>query len=405
MQHSTNRQRWLPGRSFIGLEINDMSVKAVEVVSRGGSFHIKAKASTPLSSGIVVEGRIKDRVALLQAISKTLAADHFKSKKVHFVLPSPVVMVRYMKLPDLAMPDLKKLVEFEIKHQIHLPFEHPYFDFVKLNGSEQGVPRKVTQIKGKRGPEVDTTEEPGWSEAAAASGGASNAADLLFGERSHGDGSQDDTKIDESTIQCDVMLVIAPREAVEEYAELLEDAQLKPASVEIKGLSLYRLMALLYPDSFDIGTYLVVDLNEISADVSIYDQGQLRITRSAAVTLKAEPEPAPPPTFAEPPTENGGLFAEFEVQAPQPSGFEQACAELAGELDRIINFFRYSLNNRNKEIHRVLVTGDLSQLPEVVEQLRQRMNTKVELIRSMAQEGISVAEYAVPIGLGLRGRS
>lgn len=403
MHKRTRRPSWLPGRSFIGLEINDMSVKAVEVVSRGGSFHIKAKAAILLQPGVVVEGRIKDRVTLLQAINKTLAADHFKSKKVHFVLPSPVVMVRYMKLPDLAMPDLRKLVEFEIKHQIHLPFEEPYFDLIKLNGSEEGVQRKVTQIKGKRGPEIEQPEEPGWGEAAASSGGgASSNADLLFGGQTNE--SQGEAKNDETSIQCDVMLAIAPREVVEEYAELLEDALLKPASVEIKGLSLYRLMAWLYPETYDTGTYLVVDLNEISADVSIYDLGQLRITRSAAVTLKSEADPMPTAQISEPSTD-GGLFAEFEVQAPQPTGFEQACAELAGELDRIINFFRYSLNNRTKEIHRVFVTGDLPRLSEVIEQLQQRMNTKVEPIRSLPQEGVSVAEFAVPIGLGLRGRA
>jgi type IV pilus assembly protein PilM len=389
-------KRWMPGRSYLGLEINDSSVKATEIsVAGDGSFQIHHAASTRLRPQAVEEGRIKDRAAVMQAVIKTLASAPFKAKQVHFVLPSPIVMVRYMKLPDLSLADLQKLVAFEVKHQIHLPFEDPYFDFIKLNGSEQGITKKVTQIKSKRGPEKEQ-EEQGWSEAASASESA-HTSDLLFGDKPD---AEQAAKTDPA-VQCDVMLVIAPRTAVEEYASILRECQLIPYSIEIKGLALYRLIGVLYPEIHTTGTYLAVDLNETSADVSIFDHGQMRITRSTAVSFKTDTITVPKP----PEPVSDGLFNEFEVIETLPSGFELACGEFASELDRIINFFRYSLNNRTKEIDRVIVTGDIARLSDVVAELQQRMTPTVEMMRPLPHTSVFVPDFAVPIGLGLRGNA
>jgi len=193
------------------------------------------------------------------------------------------------------------------------------------------------------------------------------------------------------------MLVVAPLEAIEAYASVLRDCQLKPCSIEIKGFSLERVIGLQYPELRQSGTYMVVDVHGAAADVSIYDEGKLRITRSVLVSFR-DMEPTDPGRKSA----AVGLFAEYE--AASESDFEQAGEALAVELERMMSFYRYSLDNRTKEMARIIVTGDVERLADIAEMLNERLSRPAEVMRPFTDSPVPSAAYAVPIGLALRGR-
>ena len=55
------------------------------------------------------------------------------SKEVHLAIPTQNILIRKItSLPDIGENELAKLLQFEVGERIHLPFENPIYDFVKI---------------------------------------------------------------------------------------------------------------------------------------------------------------------------------------------------------------------------------------------------------------------------------
>ncbi|MCT8137495.1 hypothetical protein H1D32_06910 [Anaerobacillus sp. CMMVII] len=55
------------------------------------------------------------------------------SKLLHIAIPTQFTLVRKINsLPDLGEVELSRLLQFQIGESIHLPFEEPVYDFVKI---------------------------------------------------------------------------------------------------------------------------------------------------------------------------------------------------------------------------------------------------------------------------------
>jgi type IV pilus assembly protein PilM len=388
--------RWIP-QSSIGLEFTDYSIKLVEICPDGSDgFRLLRTHIEPLPRGTIDDGRITNPVKVIQALQHAIKLNGFKSKKVHFVLPSHLIMVRFIKLPDIPDHDLQKVVDFEVKHNIHLPFEQPIYDFVKLNGTYNHR-KLIKQRPAKKDVDEEIATPDDWTrqEAAAAFGGSNITS--LFGEEERKEASG------ESPAVCDVMLTAAPQELVLQYMEMIQSAGLSPAGIDVKALALFRFIErteCVHPD----GTMLVVDVNQKYTDLSIFHDKQLKITRSVPLSFeiaKSEATAKEPDTFH--------FFEEFETAGD--SQFQNTCGDLVHELERLMNFYRYTLNNRNQEFDTLALSGDAERLPEIADALRSRLDAEIvvmstDKVRALDDEPISgLPVFAVPIGLGMRGRS
>lgn len=382
----------LPVTSALGLEITDSALKLVHLAFPSRKDPILYSYHTEwLPQSAVDDGRILDPVTVTRAAQTALARVKTKSRDVHMVLPSQLIMVRFLKFPDIPLKDLSKLVDFEVKHQIHLPFDNPIYDFLKLNGSNEAAPKK-------KKPSIFSKNKPS-AEDALLEAAPAKENDLDFSAIDlFGDKQASDKEAEAPKKQCDVMLVAAPQELVQEYITAVQSAGFKVKSLEFKALSLFRLaerLELSEPGE----TFLIVDVNEKATDLSVFHEGLLKITRSVPLTFqKRQPKQEPPPEGAD------ALFAEF---LDPDADFRNTCGDLAHELERLMNFYRYTLNNRNQEFSRLLVAGDIERLSEVAESLDSRLSLKAELISSERIEvrsGVfwSLPAYAVPIGLALR---
>jgi type IV pilus assembly protein PilM len=384
-----------PAKGTLGIEITDRCIKLVEIVKRRqDSYEVQKFLIEKLPDHVVDDGRIKDSSRVILTLQTMLAQINCKVKKVHLILPSQSIMVRFLKLPNIPMKDLKKLIDFEMKHNIHLPFDSPFYDFVKLNEDEQETsvkPKKIKQkIKVKK--EKSTNQAQLTRDEAAA---ATSELDLLFADQ------VDDNPEEQMLSQCDVMLVAAPQELIKEYQGILTSASLKPISMEFKALSLFRVMEfsdMVNPDS----TILLIDINEHLSDVSIFHNQQLKITRNIPINFASNPKTAAL-------VEDSFNFSQFEEKGTE-SEFITACHDLGYEIERLMNFYRYTLNNRDHEFSHILVSGDISRLNELVDRLAERVPCKISILRtnhfksSHPDFTALFPSLAVPIGLALRGR-
>ncbi|MCI3922538.1 pilus assembly protein PilM [Paenibacillus sp. TRM 82003] len=370
---------WLASRfgsRSLGIEITDTHVKWVEVAN-GDSLRLTAADAEPLPGGTVDEGRILQPSAVIQALQTLKLRSAMKTKRVHLVLPSSLTMVRFLKLPDVAQRDLKRMIDFELRYNIPLPFDKPYYDFMKLPDERQA--------------ESHSTADPMATESAWGTqntGTATGQWDL--GNQEAAVGKTDEGGEEAAPAkECEVMLVAAPLDTIEEYAGLLTSVGLRPASIEIKALSLHRTVECLKPIE-PTSTYVSVDITPTYTDVSIYHNGALRITRNK------------PMRFPKEVSVESDAWSQFE--------FQTACQDLTSEIERFINFYRYSLNHREQEIEGMTVSGDIDELDAVIAYLADRFAFPVkrmsmeDIYSSAKHGGIPMAGFAGALGLSLRGK-
>jgi hypothetical protein len=307
-------------------------------------------------------------------------------------------MVRFLKLPDIPLNDLKKLIDFEVKNNIHLPFDRPFYDFLKMNGTQEKGGRflkakPVKTLPGESPSDNDLEEESSFLEAAPAQQGGGLDGLNLFDS-----GEQESQPSHQEKLQCDVMLVASPLDLIEEYVSVAQAAGLTALSIEFKALSLYRIIEKTGLIPYD-GTFVVVDINDYAVDLSIFHTGQLKITRNIPMNFQL--------TQSTEQQDQIGLLLQFSDLKSQ---LLDAVTELSSELERLMNFFRYSLNNRNQEFDHIVVSGDVETLPEIIPILKERFAQEIvpmytPAVQADAQDYDRVfPSIAVPIGLALRGK-
>jgi type IV pilus assembly protein PilM len=370
----------------LGIEITDDALKIVQMgIRKKKPYHFKEMIEK-LPDQIVENGRVTNPDFIQKTIVRLLKQMKPKTRKAHMILPSQSVMVRFLKLPDLPINELRKVVDFEVKNNIHLPFDQPHYDFVKLAKHET----PIQELK------INNEFKMGLNEAAAASDDSSSLD--MFNE------FKDDTKqnpeqkqVDQKKL-CDVMLVAAPYELIQDYVLMFKSAKLKLMSIEIKAFSLYRVVETFHVVPKD-QTILIVDINRNVSDLSIFDKGQLKITRTVPLDFTPEEKSD---------EDNVELFSQFQ----QSSGgqFNNTCSDLSHELERLMNFYKYTLNNRSKDFDHIIVSGDVEKLTDIIEFLKNRMSPQVSLLNTNDQKiwipakTERIASLAVPIGLSLRGK-
>lgn len=389
----------LPGRSSLGLEITDTSVKIVELTEPGSERPVvRAAAIERLPAGVVEEGKIMKPTAVIEALQTLLRRAAIKTKRVHLIAPSQMLMVRFLQMPDLPQKELAKVIDFDVKNNLHLPFENPYYDFMKLNGTnEKG-------FKGTKAvlPKINANQQS-VNEAAAASENGNNRYSKQGSSAFFEDFEQGATIEEESRFpQCDVMLVAAPKELIDDYRGAAEAAGLKPITMEFKALSLFRLIEREDPAS-RTQTLLILDINETASDISIFHEGQLKITRSVPVSFASGRELHPSVQVGR----SVERFAEYDYR-PAVDDIGSIAEELVHELERLMNFYRYTLNNRTQEFGSLFVSGDVEGLETICVLLAERFSQKVtpivpsslRLAHPQLQEPL--LRCAVPLGLALR---
>lgn len=364
-------------RDPLGIEITDTHIKLCELSSKSkNNASVKYYASIELSPGTMNDGRIQDEGKLLQAFRKVMDVHPWSTKRVHFAIPSQTVMVRFLKMPNVSDKAVKKLIDFEIKNNIHLPFDDPFYDFVKLQPQVHPIPKKQSEAAVFQGQ---------WEAAAAKESTVVHAF------------PNDNTdEIPANT--CDVMLIAASMELLEQYTAIFKELGLDIASIEIKSFSLNRLQQnclQLPPDDL----VLLADVNSTNCDLTMIRNGVIQITRNVSVSFLEQPS-----------QHSDALDRMFAGFTPQKNRYDGSFNDLAGELERLINFYRYTLNHREAEFRHLIVTGDIPMLDDLIRYLSDRMNlhtTKLEWDDLQISESMNdwhLSKYAVPLGLCLRGR-
>ena len=167
----------------------------------------------------------------------------------------------------------------------------------------------------------------------------------------------------------EILLFAAHRERVLEYSELLTDLKLKPEVADLSALALYRLYHLLSKRTGD-ERLLMIQFDLDIVNMSIFENEMPFFMRHYALPYDEK---------------------EWEIRLGR-SGFQQLSfigdeEELQQQLDdaykemnKLIEFYQFSLHQGKNEINKMVVTGDHPLISKIVDDLSTRFEMDVQLL-------------------------
>lgn len=380
----------LGNKNFSGIDFRDNFISCATVKMERGIPVLQKVAKQEETVEIIEGGRVTDTDLLISVLSRSFK-EGWLCKRVHLAIPTQNILLRKVTtLPDVGESELRKLLQFHIGESIHLPFENPIYDFVKLGSI---IPKSLDE--GLASPVDDDDDD----------------LELSLGELAHEMKQQTDGP------RSEVLLFATSKVLSQEVADVLNTAGLKPLSAEIRALALQRLLTYVHPHWLR-ETEMIIDASEKSVDIHIFKENLIGFSRR----LSINPDPFQE-VVENNPDEDLFIFDDNDLTNQLDGQLEVAAAkidvgnsreadsylnEVILEVERAQNFFRYSLNERESEVKRMIVTGDFAD--QIFEPLKNRMESvKVDRIdySSILAPDFSNSENldscSVAIGLAMRG--
>ncbi|MGD0809863.1 MAG: type IV pilus assembly protein PilM [Acidimicrobiales bacterium] len=301
----------------IGLDIGSSAVRAAEVMIDGDRKVLRRFAQVGLPAGAVIEGEVRDREAVANAIKRLWQHGRFSSKKVVVGLGSQRAMVRQVEMPPLPDSELRSALRLKIGEFLPIPVEQAVVDFAPLPS---------------------------------AGGGASERR---------------------------LLLVAAQRDVIADELGAVDAAGLSVVAVDSSSLALLRAVAgpkspAGGPSS---GLEAVVGIGAELITVAVRDGGTPRFMRTVALTSPGGPSANDPLSPAVSPGDRSRPTAR-SVTAPVVGAaqrLESIVAEVRSSLEYLLS------QSGTGHFEQVLLTGGGAMLPGVTEALSSSLGLPVKL--------------------------
>lgn len=189
-------------------------------------------------------------------------------------------------------------------------------------------------------------------------------------------------------------LFAAASEEVYKMIDFVLDLKMVPEAVDIRALCNLRILKELKKIT-DHKTYLIADwsINELS--ICIYSDGQVEFLRFQSINTDMTKWHSTINNDGDVTFSYSGDIQDYRIHV----------ADQVLELDRIMNFFKYSLHKGEKTVEEMILMGDNPLLDDIQKFLRENLDTPLVVIddRTIAQQFPNFkAKHASLIGLALK---
>jgi type IV pilus assembly protein PilM len=353
------------GNNLVGVDIGSSSIKVCQVkeTRKGRSLHKLAFA--PLPPQTIVDGHIMNAGVVTETLSRMFADNQIKQRNVAISVSGQSVIIRKITVPMMTPAELDEQIQWEAEQHIPFDIKDVQIDYEVL----------------KRQPERG---------------------------------------------QMDLLLVAAKRDEINDYAQFVREAKLKPVVVDIDAFTVQNLFDVsrgFPPDQtialINLGASLS-SLNIVTSGVSAFTRdiasgGNViteEIQRQTGVSFEqAEAYKCGESAAAE--GGDGGAFRQAGIVPQQVHEIiEGVCDTIAAEIQRSLDFFMAT--SGENEIHHIFVTGGTANLGPLRNAIQRRAKTSVEFFNPVERLTIETrtvpepllrerhAQLAVSVGLALR---
>jgi len=335
----------------VGLHLSPYALRLAEVRATDTVF-VRKHETIPVPHGTLENCRVREQDMLAFELEKRVRERRWKGREAVLSIPLPLVVIRRLTVPRVPDKELRGLIEIEMENSLHLPFADPVFDYVKL-------------------PETHLQ--------------------AAFSQREQEEGATTGLE------KLHLLVVAAPRAAVQGYVDLARAAGLKPIAVDVEPLALFRVLQGAGSLSDRAGTMLL-NLTLTGVDVAIFSSGIPEFFRHI---------PLPVPFYNELDPVESLELAKQAVRHLEANGrLEGYVHDLFTEITRITNFYQYSMHEGKQKVEQICLTGDFEDVNRLVPGLRERLSTPVyagsyEQVES-DDVTFSACSFAVAVGLGMK---
>ncbi|MBI5554402.1 MAG: pilus assembly protein PilM [Elusimicrobia bacterium] len=211
-------------------------------------------------------------------------------------------------------------------------------------------------------------------------------------------------EVEDEKTYSNIAVVMVRRDIIDEQLKIIGAAGLKAALIGLSSFGLYNRFKQLFKDNLE--TNAIIEIGTHTMEIDIISGGALKFSRSAPIggatlsqmlqkVLVVDPQESERLKREEP------VFDKPELREVGKSWGEKLLHEINQSLDS------FRLENKKKEIARLLLSGGGSKLPGLKEFLEQKLNIPVGFLGSEpgAQESQDEPwlenETSFPVALGL----
>lgn len=193
----------------------------------------------------------------------------------------------------------------------------------------------------------------------------------------------------------EIVLVASPREMIAEYKTIIEDIKLKPMVADLTSLSIYRLLENI--DMINPKDHLmIVQFDVRSVNVTIFNDEIPQFTRHLKMNLDHE--------LWEVKKDQGRN--EILVWKGDQGDLGAQVEDMISEIERMMSFYRFSVNQGVVGVSRILLTGDYPNMEPIIQRMKRSVEIPVELIENLSVSTSSgeviPARYFELVGLSLK---
>ena len=336
-----------------GLDISGGSFKTMLIENQGQRTRVKSLSHVLLPKGLLINDAITDVKTFVYLLRQSLEKPQLGRLDSNYViasLPESKSFVRVIQIPLMSDAEAESAIPFEAESFIPLPIEQVYLDWQKLG---------------------------------------------TVGDKMN------------------ILIIASPKEFVDKYLDILDQAELRPVALEVESQSCHR--ALIEKNSTE--TVLIVDAQTFRSNLIMVEEGKLQFTSSVPIAGNAFTESIArilgvSSSKAEEIKKKVGIANTPEypnIKVALLPTLNNFCAEIRGIL-------KFHHEHSEKMVSKILLSGGSSRLkylPEfLVSQFAEFEGLKVELgnpwqnlpnLKNPPMESHQALNYVTVIGLAIKG--
>jgi type IV pilus assembly protein PilM len=342
-------------KSIVGLDIGSSSVKAVELVmkGRGRDFELSHLGIAKLPPEAIVQGAFLNSTAIVDAIREAVETAKIRSKNVAAAVSGHSVIVKKVSLPAMTREELDEQIRWEAEQYIPFDVNEVNLDFQILDSSD-------------------------------------------------------------SEGQMDVLLVAAKKDLIDDYVQVITEAGLTPAVIDVAAFAVENAYEANYQSKPD-EVVALVNIGAQVVNINIAMGGAPSFTRditTAGNQYTEEIQKALSISFEEAERIKLGGRGSQDSQEVVPQEVEQAMQSVTetviGEISRSLDFF--AATTAESQIERVVLSGGGAQVSGFANAFRERTNLPVEIMNPLSRmvpssrfepEYLEDVAPALGVGVGL----
>ena len=228
---------------LVAIDMGSHSIKLVQLAQlRNGSFELVSLGMMPLEQGSIVEGGIKDPDQVAEALKNLVKAEKIQSNFVVASVSGEAVFVKKIKVPEMSEDELAEKITEEAEQYIPFDINDVVLDYQILGRVNGNFSQQKEQEKK----------------------------------------SSDEDSAEQDPSMVEVLLVAVQRDVIEERTDILLEAGLKPAIIDLDVFALMNA-ARLNKDLTAMGATALIDLGDSFTHLNILQKGSIGYTRDIPI--------------------------------------------------------------------------------------------------------------------------